>query len=174
MDSLVTLLVLRAIHILAGAFWVGAALFVTLFLIPSLRGAGPAAGGVMQQLAQVRRLPLWMMSATVLTILSGIGLYWYDSAGFTSAWLGSGQAKVFGFGGLLGIVGAVVGMGVNVPVGRRLGVIAAQSQAAGRPPTAEEAAEMQRLQARMATAGQFVSVLLVLATLAMAVARYLP
>jgi uncharacterized membrane protein len=174
MDSFVTLVVLRAIHILAGAFWVGAVFFTSLFLIPSLRGAGPAAGGVMQQLVQVRRLPLWVMSATVLTILSGIGLYWRDSAGFTSAWLGSGQGRVFGLGAVLSIVGAVVGMGVNAPAGRRMTAIAEQAKAAGRPPTAGETAEMQRLQTRMATAGQFVAVLLLFATLAMAVARYVP
>jgi hypothetical protein len=172
MDSSVTPLVLRAIHIVAGAFWVGAALFLSFFLIPSLRGAGPAAGGVMQQLVQTRRLPLWMMGATVLTILSGIALYWRDSAGFGSAWLGSGQAKVFGLGGLLAIVGAAVGMGVSSPSGRRMAAI--MSQAAGRAPTAAEAEEMQRLQAKMAAAGQFVSVLVLLATLAMAIARYVP
>ena len=172
MDSFVTPMVLRAIHILSGVLWVGAAVFLSFFLMPSLRGAGPGAAGVMQQLVLTRRLPIWMMGATVLTILSGIALYWRDSAGFGSAWLGSGQARVFGLGGLLAIVAAAVGMGVSAPSGRRIATL--MSQAAGRAPTAAEAEEMQRLQAKMAAAARFVSVLVLLATLAMAVARYVP
>jgi hypothetical protein len=44
----------------------------------------------------------------------------------------------------------------------------------GGPPTPEEAAELQRLQRRMGVAGKVVAVLLLLATTAMAVARYVP
>jgi hypothetical protein len=44
----------------------------------------------------------------------------------------------------------------------------------GGPPTPEEQAEMKRLQGRMSVASQFVTLLLVLATAAMAIARYVP
>jgi hypothetical protein len=46
--------------------------------------------------------------------------------------------------------------------------------AAGRPPTSDELATMQSLQRRMATAAALVAVLVLLATVAMAVARYVP
>jgi uncharacterized RDD family membrane protein YckC len=45
-------------------------------------------------------------------------------------------------------------------------------QAAGRPPSPDEAAAIQRLQARLASAALVVAVLLLLATAAMALARY--
>jgi uncharacterized membrane protein len=167
------LLVLRLLHIVLGVFWVGSVTMLTLFLLPSLGAAGPAGGAVMQQLTQVRRLPVWMMAAAILTVLSGLGLYWHDSAGFSSStWLASGSGRTFGLGGVLAIVAVVIGMAVNNPAGKKLGAMMAQVQAAGRPPSPEEAATIQRLQARLAKAAVTVTVLLLLATAAMALARY--
>jgi uncharacterized membrane protein len=166
--------VYRLIHILAGAFWVGAALFTAFFLLPSLRAVGPAAGPLMEQIGQVRRLPLYMMGTMILTILSGIALYWRDSGGFSSAWMHSGSGIVFGIGGLLGIVVAVLGMVVITPATRRLGTLAASMRAGGGPPSPDALAEMQTLQARTAALTRSASLLLVLATAAMAVARYVP
>jgi uncharacterized membrane protein len=171
--SLGTLLALRLIHVVVGVFWVGSVTFITLFLVPTIRDAGPAGGVIMQQLTQVRRMPIWLMAASILTLLSGITLYWHDSAGFSSSsWLASGTARLFGLGGLLAIVATVVGMGVNLPAARRLGALAARLQAAGRAPTPEEGAVMQGLQRRLAVAGMLAMVLLLLAAAAMATARY--
>lgn len=174
MHSLGTVHLLRVVHVMIGAFWVGSILFMAVFLVPSVRAAGPAGGAVMQQLMQARRLPVWLMTAGILTILSGIGLYWVDSAGFQSAWLASGPGRVFGLGGAFAILAAILGMAVNSPAARRLTALAARVQGSGRPPAPDEAAEMQRLQARLGRATMVVAGLLVLATLAMAVARYIP
>jgi uncharacterized membrane protein len=166
--------VYRLIHILAGAFWVGTALFTAFFLMPSLRAVGPAAGPVMEQIGQVRRLPLYMMGAMILTILSGIALYWRDSAGFSGPWMRSGPGITFSTGALLGIIVAVLGMAIISPATRRLGMLAASMRAAGGPPSPDAVAEMQALQARTAALTRFGSLLLLLATAAMAVARYVP
>ena len=163
---------LRVAHIVGGVFWVGSVLFLAGFLLPGLRAAGPSAGPVMQQLVQVRRLPLWLMGAAIVTVLSGIALYWHDSAGFTSDWLASGQARVFGMGGVLALIAVVLGMAVNSPAGKQLGALMDRLQAAGRPPTPEELAAMQALQRKLSRATTWAAVLLVLATTAMAVARY--
>jgi uncharacterized membrane protein len=163
---------LRLIHILAGVLWVGATVFIAVFLMPSLRAVGPAAGPVMEQVARVRRLPIWMMSATILTILSGLTLYGVDSAGFHSAWMHSGPGTVFGLGGVLAILAAVVGMAVNAPAGKRLGVLASEIKVRGTP-TPADVAEMQSLQARLARATNLTAGLLILATAAMAVARHM-
>jgi uncharacterized membrane protein len=171
--SIGTLLFLRLVHIVLGVFWVGAVVFIALFLMPSVRAAGPAGGAVMQQIIQTRRLGVWLMAAGVLTVLSGIGLYWHDSAGFTStAWLGSRQGRVFGLGGILAISAMIVGMAVSSPTGRKLGEMGAQVQASGRPPTPDQAATIQRLQERLGRSTMAVATLLVLAAAAMAVARY--
>jgi uncharacterized membrane protein len=169
-----SVLALRLIHIVCGVIWVGGVLFIAWFLIPTIRGVGPAGGPVMSHIVQVRRLPLVMMVVAILTVLSGLALYWRDSAGFHGAWMQTGTGIVFSFGALLGLASVAVGMAVSSPVGRRLGLLAAAAQAKGGPPSAEEAAEMQRLQARLAAASNLVAALLVLATAAMAVARYVP
>ena len=84
------IITLRLIHILAGAFWAGSAIFTAAFLIPSIRALGPAGGPVMQQIAQVRKLPVYFFGAGTLTVLSGIGLYSRASGGFTNQWMRSG------------------------------------------------------------------------------------
>jgi hypothetical protein len=168
-----SILAFRLIHIVSGVFWVGGAIFIAMFLLPTLRSVGPAGGPVMSYLMQVRKLPVYMMGAAILTVLSGLGLYWRDSAGFVGTWVRSGTGLVFSLGALLGLGAVGLGMGVAAPVGKRLGVLAAAVQAEGGP-TADEAAEMQRLQPRLASASTWVAILLLLATAAMAVARYLP
>ncbi len=174
MSEATLMAVLRIIHIVAGVFWVGSAIFVAGILLPTLQAVGPSAGPVMEHLVQVRRLPVRLMVAMILVVLSGIALYWKDSAGFQSAWMRSGPGTVFGLGAILGIASGVVGMATSAPSGRRLTALTTAIKARGGPPTAEELVEIQRLQARMRGAGRLVAVLLVLATAAMAVARYVP
>jgi uncharacterized membrane protein len=174
MESAGTLFLLRLIHIVLGMFWVGAVVFLTVFLLPSIRAIGPSGGAIMEQLSVVRKLPVFMMAAAALTVLSGIGLYWRDSAGFTSAWMHSGQGMMFGTGGVLGILGAAVGMSVTSPQGKRMAELAAQMRSAGAPPRPDLLAAMQKLQAAIARSTSVVVVLLVLAVCAMAVARYVP
>jgi hypothetical protein len=113
------------------------------------------------------------MGAAILTVLSGLALYWHDSAGFSSAaWLGSGPGRTFGLGAVLAFLGIWIGMGVNSRAARHMGVLMASIQAAGRPPTPDETAVIQRLQDRLAKGGVATAVLLLLAAAAMAAARY--
>jgi hypothetical protein len=169
-----TILLLRFIHILSGAFWFGAVIFVTALLMPSLRAVGPAGGPIMDQLTRVRRMPLVMMGAAVLTILSGFGLYAHDSGGFSGPWMRSGTGMVFGLGGVAGLLAVIVGMTTASPAGRRMGQLAGQIKAGGAPPTAEQVAEMQVLQGRIARGSAVVAVLILIAITAMALARYIP
>jgi hypothetical protein len=171
--STALLLLFRVLHIVLGVFWVGAVTLVAFFVAPSVFAAGPAGGAVMRQLNEVRRMSSWLMGASAVTILSGFVLYWHDSNGFQSAqWLGSGPGRTFGLGAVLAIGGLAVGMAVNVPAIRRLGALTAGLQAAGRPPAAEEQAAIAQLQRRLALGGATSAGLLLLATAAMAVARY--
>ncbi len=174
MSDILTLYVLRALHIVVGVFWVGSVVFLSMFLTPSIRAAGPAGGAVMQQLMGVRGVPRWLMGAAIVTLLSGFGLYWHDSGGFQSAWLASGPGRVFGLGGALGLVTAIAGMAVNAPTARRMGELGGRLQAAGRPPTPDEQATLAALQSRLSRAGTVTTVLLLIATFLMAIARYVP
>ena len=166
-------LTLRIIHILAGVFWTGTAVFTAFFLVPAVRALGPAGGPVMQQIAEKRKLPIYFMIAGFLTVLSGIGLYSKASGGFSNQWMHSGPGMTFGIGAVFAILAMVIGMAVAGPTAKRAGALAGTIAKAGRP-TPEQQAEMRRLQARMGKAGALGAVLLVCATIAMAVARYIP
>ena len=166
-------LVLRILHILPAVFWVGGVLMFARFVFPAARAVGPAAGPLMDQLIRVRKLSQALLGAGVFASLSGLALYWHDSAGFQGPWMSSVTGMTFGTGGLLAIVALVIGMTVNSPTAKRLGALTASIQAQGAPPSPDQSAQMQRLQGRLGAAIQIVTVLLVLATVAMATARYL-
>jgi hypothetical protein len=165
--------VLRVVHVVAASFWLGAALMNAGFLLPAVRASGPAGGQVMKQIVQVRRLPTYLNIAVGLALLSGALLYWWLSGGFASTWLASVHGLGLVAGALLGIVAALVGWFVNAPTAKRFAQLAAQVQAAGRPPSEEELASLQGLQQRLLNATRAGAVLLVLAAAAMAAARYL-
>ena len=142
-------IVLRIVHILGGVFWVGSVVFASILLTPALKAAGLATMG------------------------AGIWLLLIDSAMQPGVWMQSGTGMTFSIGGALAILAFLVGMAVNMPTSKRLAALGSAAAARGGPPTPEEGAELQRLQGRMATANQIVMVLLLLATAAMAVARYI-
>ncbi len=162
---------LRLLHILSGAFWFGGVIFTVRFLMPSLRAIGPAAGPVMQQLNQ-RKLSVAFMGASIINLASGIWLMSIVSGGDIGEWMKAGMGRTIGAGAACSILAMIVGMIVNPPAVKRMGQIAAAATQRGGPPTPEEAAEVQRLQKRMAGANGFVAILLTLAVAAMAVARY--
>jgi uncharacterized membrane protein len=173
MNSTVVVLLLRLFHIGSGVFWVGGILLFARFLFPTARALGPAAGPVMDHMNRVLKLPNALLGAAIVNILSGVMLYWRDSGGFQGAWMRTGTGMTFGTGGLLAILALVIGVTVNRPTAERMGALGASIQAKGGPPSPEQSAEMQRLMNRLGTALRMISVLLVLATAAMALARYI-
>jgi hypothetical protein len=77
-------------------------------------------------------------------------------------------------GAVLAFIATLIGMVVNAPAARRMGAITRRALAGGGPPSAEDQLELRRLQTRLTNASNVAAVLLVLALLAMAVARYVP
>jgi len=167
------MLVLRFFHILSGVFWVGGSLFAIRFIMPSLKAAGPAAGPVLAELGK-RRIPVAMMGAALVNAASGIWLMVIDSGGAPGVWMRSGMGRTLGIGGGLAILALVLGMSVGMPTNSKMARISGAAQQRGGPPSAQEAVELERLQARSSLTAVIASVLLFLATAAMAVARYVP
>ena len=171
MDQTITL-VLRLLHIVSGVFWAGAVFLMVGFVFPSVRDAGPGGAPFMQQI-QRRRLPVSMNPAAGLTMLSGLILYGRAIAMTDGAWARTNSAMIFGIGGVATIVAAIIGGAFVSRSGVRLGKLGEAIQAAGRPPSAEQAAEMAALQAKMGKGMRVVASLLLVAVIAMATARYL-
>jgi uncharacterized membrane protein len=170
-DERTITLLLRLLHILAGIFWVGAIFLIAGFLLPTLRATGREGGLFMQYLMQQRKLPVYLSIAMLLTVISGFALYGRIVSATNGAWAGTPPGIVYGLGGLSAVIGALVGMLVSGSAARRMGAIGQRAAQSGGP-TAEEQAEIERLQQRMVVGSRLVAVFLALAAAAMAVGRY--
>ena len=172
MDDRTITLLLRLVHILAGVFWVGAIFVVAGFLLPTMRATGREGGRFMQHLMVQRRLPIFLAVAMLLTVLSGFALYARLASATHGAWAGTPPGIAYGVGGLAAILGALVGMLVSGSAARRMAAVGQRTAQEGGP-SAEQQAEIERLQGRMLLGSRLVAGFLAVAAGAMAVARYL-
>ena len=166
-------IVLRLLHVVLGAIWVGAAFVVAFFLFPSIRSSGPAGGAVMRQIAGVRKMPVYLTIIGWVTVLSGLTMYLRDSLGANSAWGRSPAGITYGVGGTLAIVAIMLGTFWNRPTADKMTALGAKLQSAGTPPPADLVSEMTRVQDTFSKASKIVSVLVLGAAAAMSIARYL-
>ena len=165
------MIIARIIHIGGGTFWIGAMIFVTFFLAPAIKDAGPDGGKVMAGIAKRRFMQL-MPAVAVLTLLAGIYLYWRVSGGFDPVYMKSGPGHAYAVGGLLAIVAFAIGLIFTRPAMLK-SVALAQSAATAGPEDRERLlAEAGQLRERAAKVGVVVVWLLILAVIGMAVGRY--
>jgi len=148
----------RAIHILAGVYWAGAMFVFAGSLLPAMRnGGGPALVPVMKQIGMRTGI------AGILTILAGLYLFAGLHANDDSA-----GGKVLGIGAAAAILAFLVALFVNMPAGRKLAKLHANSPA--------DAKDQERvaavLQSRVRLGARLIAALLGIAVLCMAVFRY--
>jgi uncharacterized membrane protein len=166
------LIVLRLIHILGGIIWVGGMTVMAFFVMPVLTGLGPAAGPVMAGLNQ-KKFPVVMPIIALLTILSGLRLLMIDSANFQGAYFQSPVGRAFAIAGALAILAFLFGIVVVRPVMMKSMALGQQMAAADATQRAKLEQEMGSLRRRGATANMIIFVMLLLAALGMATARYM-
>lgn len=164
--------VLRLLHIVGGVLWVGAMVLMAGFVIPAIRASSPGGGAVMRDLVSNRKLPVYLAVLSWLTILSGATLAWRDAGSMGFRWFEQGMGMMLGIGGILAFIGGMIGFVVNAPTAKRLGALAERMQSAGRAPLPEEMQQMQGMQDKLFGATRLAALLLLLATMAMASARY--
>jgi hypothetical protein len=166
------LILLRFIHVVAGACWAGAAVAYFFFFAPTVKGLGPAGPKFMQDLVSKHRYPIFMNLTSLLTIAAGLGLFWLVSGALNTAWILSGP----GLGFTIGSVAALVAFGIGFfgirPRAQRLGKIGAAMATAGGPPTTEQGVELQRLHAEIHVYERWDIGFLLVALITMATARY--
>ncbi len=171
MDPLV--IVLRFVHVVFGAIWVGMVVFATFFLMPAVQEAGPDGGKVMAAV-QRRGLMTVMPLLALGALISGIWLYLRAAAGMHAEFARTPVGMAFGLGGLAAILAWLLGVVVLRPAMMKA---MALGQSLGPSTSAEERqrlmGEAQRLRARAAASGRATAYLLLFAVTAMAVARYL-
>jgi uncharacterized membrane protein len=166
------ILALRTIHIFAGVLWVGSAIFYLLFVEPTVRTLGPAGPKFMQGLLEGRRYPLYMNLVSVLTVLAGGALYWFSSGGLQVAWLKSGPGIGFTLGSVVALGVWLLGFFMIRPRADRMGALGKEIGRAGGPPSAAQAAEMHKLSHELTSIERVDAILLTVALVAMATARY--
>lgn len=166
----VELIALRLIHVLGGVFWVGSALFMTFFLVPAMQKAGGATAGQIMAGLQQRRMMVITPIVAILTILSGLRMWWIVGGGMHYFQHRSGHALAIS--GILAILAFIIGMAVARPAGIRIGQLA-RSMVSDQGSKQLVADEIARLQRRATVSGYVVVTLLLLAAAGMAVARYL-
>ncbi len=166
------LVILRALHIGAGVYWAGTMIFAATLLAPSIGDAGPAGGQVMAALMK-RGMMTKVPAAAIITILAGFGLYWNTSNHFDKQFMGSPFGITLGIGAVVALLAFATGMSVVRP--NQMKVMATMPGVNAMPDGPEKQAKLAEVQAMRATAmkgGRIVSVLLMIAVLSMAIARY--
>lgn len=164
---------LRVIHIAAGVFWVGAAFTFFLFVQPSASALGPNAAAFMQQMNVKRRFPQVVIAAAALTVIAGGVLYWRVTGGLRLETILTPIGLSFTTGGITATIAFLVAAFGVRPRVNAMSAIGGRLAAEGRPPTAEEAAELGQLQRSARSLGLLNLVLLTVAVVTMAAARYL-
>lgn len=165
-------LVLRAAHVLLAALWLGAAFMLTVFVLPAVRDVGPGGGQFMQTL-QRRKLHAFMALAAILTVLTGVWLYWRFTAGLEEQVMFSPGGLAFGIGGICGLLAMILGGAI---LGRGFARIATLGERATAGTEAERATHLQgieMLRQRLGVAGKLILLLMVLALVLMAIGHYL-
>jgi hypothetical protein len=163
-------IVLRTLHILSGTLWVGAAIFITLFIEPTVKKLGPAGGQFMERLATETALVKYMILSSLGTVVTGVVLYAIDS-NFQLSWIATREGIVFTIGTVAGLVAYGTGQFVISPTAQRIGTLGHEMAVAGGPPSQVQLGEMSVLQGRAARFGRLELVLMVIAVAGMAGAR---
>ena len=159
--------IVRVVHVVTAATWLGAAIFVGWFLMPAIIEAGPDGGKVMggvQRRGWVAVAPV----IAVLTIVSGIYLY--------IPYMGSPSTmgRVLGLGGLVGIIAMILGAAVVSRAMAQATAVGAEIAKAPEGPARQALMEKAKaLRAKGLLFTRIVSILVLIAAMLMASAAYL-
>ena len=163
----IDLVVLRALHIVAAAFWVGASLSFAYFIEPASQQLGPGASAFMSVLNEKRHFPVVIAVLSVVAIVAGGLLYWRNSSGLEWEWVSSPTGTTFSAGAAAAIAAWLIGFFVLRP-----GIGRSQTLAEAAATDSAVAAELDRLGRRLRHGSLANAWLLVSAAIAMAIARY--
>ncbi len=163
-------LLMRIVHILTGAIWVGIAVFSAYFLMPAVGDAGPDGMKVAAALER-RGFVVFMPVLATLTVLTGIWLYWRYTGGFSAAISRSHAGRAFGGGGALAILAAILGGAVLSRAAKKASTLAREAAAMPDGPNrAATLASAQRFRLRALAVARIVAVLVLITLVLMSVA----
>jgi hypothetical protein len=128
----------------------------------------------MRHLTQVQKLPYVVMAMGVVAILSGLYLFCSVPDASPLIWTQSASGRTYLLGAVSALAAALIGGGINIPTAIRLGALAAELRASSGAANPAQSDQLNRLSRRLAVGTRAAAVLLIVATSAMAIARYVP
>lgn len=168
------MVVFRIVHILAGVAWVGSIFLLVFYVQPSAEAIAPAGAPFMSELLGKRKMVDGIIAAAVVSVTGGLFLYWRDWHDFGSFgdWIGSSFGSTLTIGAVASLVALGIGVFVTRPTVVKLLALGRQVAESGGPPPPDVAAQIAAMQARLKVFARLSLGLLVIAVLAMAIARY--
>ena len=164
----ILMIILRLIHIFAGIFWVGAGLFMAIIIIPAMQNM--RSGQLIQMIMRHSHFDRAMMISALLTTLAGVWLYIRVSDGFNADWMRDPGSMVLSIGAVAGILAFGHGGAALGPATGKFSQLAKEIEG---EPTEEQRNNMMALQARIATHSRISLILMIIAVIGMASARYI-
>ncbi len=169
----ILMIILRIIHFFSGIIWVGGAIFMLFFISPTVKSLGPQGGAFMMKMYATTVLDKLFPVVALLTTVSGLWMFWRITDGFGDGdYLSSTPGIVLSIGVLAGISSFLHG---GATLGRSTGKminLGKEIAASEGPPAPELLSQQQELQAYIQKHSQIGFVLMVVAVLGMASARY--
>lgn len=166
-------LVLHVLHIVAGVVWAGGAILMGLFVAPSAMATRPESGRFMQYLTGVRRLPVFMTIFAWITVLCGLAMFAPAMGNLEPGVMRSPRGITLSIGALVALAAFFEGMLIIAPAASKIGQLGQAIAASGKGPTPEQGQQMQVLQGKMSRGTARGAVLLLIAVVCMAAARWL-
>lgn len=168
----IVMIIMRVIHILAGIFWVGFAIFNLAFLQPTIRATGIEGQKTLQYLMRNTRLMSTIYIAATLTMLTGVLQLGYVSH-MQSSFMNSGWGLTITIGSVAGIIAWFIALHLIRKIFNRMGVVGQTLQSQGDTPDPALQGEMQTLTAKLVSTGKVALVFMVISVVGMASARYM-
>ena len=168
------MLVFRFIHILAGVLWVGSAFLFLVFVGPSADEVAPSAQRLLTAAVKKRKAAKVVTGLGLANVLAGWALWLNNMRAYGSLgdWVTSTFGLVLTIGGVLATIAAALGAFGVAPTLERLIDAGNEMAMSEGPPSAEQQGRVDRLRGALQRHGAIDLILLLLATTAMATARY--
>ena len=167
------LIALRLAHVVAGAAWVGGAFVMILLVTRTARLRGADGDLFMSTLLTEGKAARYFELAAVTTVVAGALLYWRASDGLQLAWITSPTGLAFSVGALAAIISLAWGGLMVGPAGKRAKAIQDEIAASGGASSASQRSELDGIKAKLGRFAMVDLVLLGVAVVMMATARYL-
>jgi hypothetical protein len=168
----VLILILRLLHIVSGAFWVGTVVAGVFFVEPTAKALDEEGERFFAHLVIRRRLALILTVAAVTAIGAGAVMYWIDSSGLQLSWITTHTGLAFTAGGLAALSALAIAAVFLKPEIDRLAALEKHQLDAA---SVQEPVRVDEAYERRLRRWSLIQVtLLIIAISAMATARYIP